>query len=124
MKIKVGDIFANSWGYGQTQVDFYEVVSLSKSGKTCTLKPIGFKWTKPESLDCSTVVPDRDGGTRFTKHKVPLLERKRITYGEIFDKEYACVNVTDPGDPATDHKKAYYWEGKPMYFTPRSMPGY
>lgn len=31
---KVGDVFYRSWGYDQTNVDFYELVSLSSTGKT------------------------------------------------------------------------------------------
>ena len=32
--VQVGDLFACSWGYAQTQVDFYEVVGLTPSGKS------------------------------------------------------------------------------------------
>lgn len=36
--IKVGDIFYNSWGYEQTNIDYYQVVSTTK--KTITLRKI------------------------------------------------------------------------------------
>jgi hypothetical protein len=36
--IKVGDIFYNSWGYEQTNIDFYQVVSTT--AKTITLQQI------------------------------------------------------------------------------------
>lgn len=36
---KVGDVFSNSWGYDQTNVDFYEVVSITES--TVTIREIG-----------------------------------------------------------------------------------
>ena len=42
--IKVGDIFYNSWGYEQTNIDFYQVVKTTK--KTITLK--GIKGTSKE----------------------------------------------------------------------------
>src|SRR5438552_359421 len=32
--VNVGDFFVSSWGYDQTNVDFYRVVEVSKSGKT------------------------------------------------------------------------------------------
>ena len=33
--VKVGDLFQSSWGYDQTNVEFFKVKSISKSGKTC-----------------------------------------------------------------------------------------
>ena len=38
--IKVGDIFYTSWGYDQTNVDYYEVVGLTPSGKSVKLHSI------------------------------------------------------------------------------------
>lgn len=37
--VKVGDIFKSSWGYDQTNIDFYEVIAVS--GKSATVSPIG-----------------------------------------------------------------------------------
>ena len=34
---QVGDLFYDSWGYNQTQGDFYEVVGLTPSGKITPL---------------------------------------------------------------------------------------
>ena len=36
--IKIGDIFYNSWGYDQTNIDFYQVISTT--AKTITLRAI------------------------------------------------------------------------------------
>lgn len=38
--VNKGDIFYNSWGWEQTNIDFYEVVSVTKSGKTATLRKL------------------------------------------------------------------------------------
>mgnify|MGYP003648255435 CR=1 FL=1 len=38
--IQVGDLFRNSWGYDQTNVDFYEVVGLTPSGKSVRVRPV------------------------------------------------------------------------------------
>ena len=38
--VKVGDIFYNSWGYDQTNIDWYQVVSVSPTGKTCKIREI------------------------------------------------------------------------------------
>lgn len=40
-KVQVGDVFVNSWGYDQTNIDFYVVTSVSKSGKTVEVAPSG-----------------------------------------------------------------------------------
>ena len=37
--VKVGDMFCDTWGYGQTNVDFYQVVDL-KGSTTVVLKPV------------------------------------------------------------------------------------
>ena len=37
--VKVGDMFCDTWGYGQTNVDFYQVVDL-KGSITVVLKPV------------------------------------------------------------------------------------
>ena len=38
--VQVGDLFACSWGYDQTQVDFYEVVGLTPSGKSVRVQKV------------------------------------------------------------------------------------
>jgi len=38
--LKPGDILYNSWGYDQTNIDFYKVVEVSPSGKTVKILPI------------------------------------------------------------------------------------
>ncbi len=41
--VKPGDVFVESWGYDQTNVDAYVVIRVSDSGKTVYLKPCGLK---------------------------------------------------------------------------------
>jgi hypothetical protein len=38
--VKAGDIFYTSWGYDQTNVDFYLAIEVSKTGKTVKLRQI------------------------------------------------------------------------------------
>ena len=38
--VQVGDLFACSWGYDQTQVDFYEVTGVTPSGKSVRVQSI------------------------------------------------------------------------------------
>lgn len=39
-ELKVGDIMYSSWGYDQTNIDFYEVVGFTKSRKSVKIRPI------------------------------------------------------------------------------------
>jgi len=38
---KVGDVFHSSWGYDQTNTEYYKIVSISKTGKTCKVVQVG-----------------------------------------------------------------------------------
>lgn len=38
-EIRIGDVFVASWGYDQTNIDFYEVVGFTASGKSVRVVP-------------------------------------------------------------------------------------
>jgi hypothetical protein len=38
--VKTGDVFVSSWGYDQTNVDFYEIVRVSATGKTAKARQV------------------------------------------------------------------------------------
>lgn len=40
-RVQVGSIFHYSWGYDQTQCEFFQVVSKSKSGKSVMVRQVG-----------------------------------------------------------------------------------
>lgn len=96
---KVGDIFVSNWGYDQTNIDFYKVVAVSKSGgpgvKIVKLGKVFLK-KKPGEDYQDAVVPDKD---RVISDAVA----KRISkQGSIKINSYAW---------------AYPWDGKPEYQT-------
>lgn len=68
--VEVGDVFESSWGYDQTNVDFYEVTGFTPSGKSVRLRRIG-KDTVPGSEGFMSrkvvAVPGRFIGSEFTK---------------------------------------------------------
>jgi len=39
-QVQVGDIFVSSWGYDQTNIDFFQVIEKTASGKSVTLLPM------------------------------------------------------------------------------------
>lgn len=54
--ISVGDIFSNSWGYDQTQIDYYKVVRLTPAG--VEIVPIGQRFVERNGPGGDSVVPD------------------------------------------------------------------
>lgn len=57
--VKIGDVFHTSWGYDQTNVEFFQVKEISKTGKTCKVIQIGSS-TVPgsEGFMSESCVPD------------------------------------------------------------------
>lgn len=67
--VKVGDLFVDSWGYEQTQVDLYQVVA-KPSAKTVTVRPIACETVEgSEGRDCRYVraVPNAFIGEEIKK---------------------------------------------------------
>lgn len=85
--VKIGDVFACSWGYDQTNVDFYQVVK--RSPKTVTLREIEKTQT---------------GETGFMSGEVrPVLNafigdplRRNLTGESVKIKSYMYASKTDP----------------------------
>ena len=57
--VQVGDIFATSWGYEQTNVSFHQVIE-KKSQATVMVREIGLLVVKETGGFSDTVSPDRD----------------------------------------------------------------
>ena len=93
--LKEGDILVSSWGWEQTNVDFYQVIGL-KGQFTVLLKEIGGKSVGCEGSSMSDMVmPVKDS---FGDSKA--IER-RASVGN-----YIKIN---------DCQQASLWEGRPMY---------
>lgn len=56
--VHVGDIFYDSWGYEQTNVDFYQVVSL-RAAHTAIIRRIGGRVVEESGMS-GKIVPSRD----------------------------------------------------------------
>jgi len=93
--LKVGDILCSSWGYDQTNVDFYQVINIP-SKKSVTIRKIGLDMPRgEEGFMCGySAVPIKDSftGEPFTK---------RVTTG-------GSVKLTD-------YSYAWLWDGKEKY---------
>jgi len=80
---KVGDILHHSWGYDQTNCDFYQVVGVKPA--SVLLRKIGAK-TVPgsEGFMCESLMPEKDafitkGCQALTKHDNITPENPTIT---------------------------------------------
>lgn len=58
--IRVGDVFYDSWGYDQTNIDFVEVVAVSPSGKSVLCQMVGKR-----DAEGDHVVPSEKYGVKF-----------------------------------------------------------
>lgn len=96
--VEVGDIFYSSWGYDQTNVDFYEVVGLTPSGKSVKVRRIGNKYVSGDTWT-GTVIADPD---HVLSDKV-VTKRLRKGYQGIWS-----FNVASYAD-------AYLWDGRPKH---------
>lgn len=58
IQFKVGDIFVESWGYEQTNVDFYQVIKVNKA--SVVLRKIGSKSLRATGWASDEVEPFKD----------------------------------------------------------------
>lgn len=96
--VKAGDIFYNTWGYDQTNVDYYEVIKVTKSGKSVYIK----------KLETTTV---EDG---FMTGKVSPVPGKYR--GEMMLKRVKEISWRGgvPGLPMEYGGYASPWDGNPV----------
>lgn len=92
--VKVGDIFSASWGYDQTNVDFYQVVQ--KSGKKVTLRELKQEYVK------------KDGFSSMSGHTIALPNQFVSEETSVHFLQDECIKFTS-------YKYGYLWDGKPEY---------
>lgn len=92
-KVKVGDIFVDSWGYEQTNVDFYQVVA-KPSPKTVIVREIACVTEEGSEQShgmADSVFPARD---QFIGKEM----KKRIDkYGGFKTYSFSCARPVDEG---------------------------
>ncbi len=92
--VHVDQVFSSSWGYEQTNVDFYQVVA--KRGMTVSLRRIG-----------SSMV---DSSGPMAGHVVASL-------GRWLDEELIVKRISDGGVRFSAYKFATPWDGQPKYMS-------
>jgi len=94
----VGDVLYTSWGYDQTNVEWFQVLEVKPSGKTVVIREICTKSVEDTGWMCGYCMPIRD---RFVKGREPMTKRVRKGDAITIDK------VRD----------AYKWDGKRKYWS-------
>ena len=102
----VGKIFYSSWGYEQTNIDFYKVIAVSKSGKSITLIKLGNKIAEVEGFCSEYVLPDE------SKEIGEPIKNRRLNTSKFGGQSF--VNVSTRED-WTNY--AYEWGGQPLLQT-------
>lgn len=91
--VNVGDIFYYSWGYDQTNIDFYQVIELN--GKTqATLKELE-QSSQPVDWCREIVRPVKDS---FADSKPIKKSIKEYEGKPIFKMEYGSLRPLTPGE--------------------------
>jgi hypothetical protein len=103
--VGVGDIFVSSWGYDQTNIDFFEVVRLT--GASVVVRPIGKDRIEMNGPGGNKVMP-RKGA--FTGQEMT----KRISgVGPNGDDR----GFNRPAFSVNSYATAFLWDGQPEYET-------
>ena len=113
---QVGDILVSTWGYDQTNVDFWWVFSLTPSAKSVRIRPLAQR-----VVDCSQgserVVPvdpaeDRRTTDEATTSLIRWFDHRSWVNGRTVVEETWCVGV-----PVGHRNTAHRWDGRPVHQT-------
>lgn len=93
--LKIGDIFYDSWGYEQTNIDFYQVVKFNNS--SVWLRPIASESVENTAgHDSVNVKPVKDS---FTGDGQPIRKLIQFYANDImFNSKYGIIRRYDRGD--------------------------
>jgi hypothetical protein len=97
----VGDVLYSSWGYDQTNVDFYQVIEVP-SGKSVVIRQIG-KASAPDDPSHGGIFNSSNHVTPDVGHFIGAPMLKRVT-------PYGSVHLTS-------YSSAGKWSGRPVYET-------
>lgn len=97
---KVGDILASKWGYGQTNVDFYQVVATTE--KMVTIRELNAELTSYNRY-------------RMEGYTKPI--KNDFTDDKLISKKVFLNNNAEPFINLDKHSTARLWNGEQMYFS-------
>jgi len=115
--LKEGDILYCSWGYDQTQVDFFKVKEVIGKRK---IKIVGLSTNAVSDGFHDKATPCDSGGNHWTRKQYYCHEDKKWKTKDI---ELLKLASSDNSVRITSYAYAYKWDGKPKYQT-NSMAGH
>lgn len=88
---KVGELLYNSWGYDQTNIDYYQITAVK--GRTVTIRPIASKIVPgSEGFMSERVCPSRDNFTGPEETKTLQMYGDGTPYIPV---RHGCMSYTD-----------------------------
>lgn len=104
--IKVGDVLCDSWGYEQTNVEFYKV---TKIVSPCKIEIVELGHTDVETYGpmSGTVVPNMDRVIGEPVQKMVSQSKWEKSDGSYHVKINDCISLT-PWDGRPMHQSSYY----------------
>jgi hypothetical protein len=95
--VPIGTIYVNTWGYDQTNVNFYQVVATT--AKTVTIRAIQKRITQSDGYSSMSghATPIKDA---FEKGVLAETMTKRVGHGDRLSMQYGACSK---------------WEGRPVY---------
>lgn len=113
--VKVGDVFVESWGYDQTNINFYEAVGITPSGKSVKLRAIESKMATEQTggPGADYVVPMSGAFLTPPEH----IGSQAWRYGKMFTKRLGGGHKHGPYVSMSSYSGAWLWNGKPQYQT-------
>jgi hypothetical protein len=139
--VKVGDFFYRSWGYDQTNVNYYEVVGISASGKSVKLREVCVGRVGSYEGPHDRVVPVKGQFYDHCRWCDNLIERGRdgryvhryhdgqrecfwpegkLAEPMIYSKRLRCIEFNGRKDISAafnSYSSLYKWDGAPKYQT-------
>lgn len=115
--IQAGDIFYESWGYDQTNIDFAQVVRISLTGKTVICRMMGKERATPES-----VKPTEAWGIEFRLKVDPWFDRESGVFrGTYLRGSYPFVQSNNSTPNPSYRFGIFNRYTEPVYETPFGM---
>ena len=111
-QVEVGDIFYESWGYDQTNINWYQVVGVTPSGKSVRVREVRSEIVEGRGGPSERVVPVKDG----------FIEDDGTPYGEskskVMTKRLRPLSDGTPSIKIRDYGTyGWLWSGTPRHRT-------
>jgi hypothetical protein len=121
--VKVGDFFVTSWGYDQTNVEFYKVLGFTPSGKSVRVQEWSTKIERASGVGQDYLVPgDKPRSYPVWEHYDSEFGSGRRRKGEA-DAPIETKRLNTRYDPARpsisfeSYRSAWLWDGAAEYAT-------